>query len=51
METNCIYTAGGDGNLVVYSLDTLDFIKIKKLSNNKIRAIDFNYKTSEIAIA
>jgi WD40 repeat protein len=51
LETNCFYTAAGDGNFAVCSLDTLSLIKIKKLSNEKVRSIDFNYKTSEIALA
>jgi len=50
-KTNCFYTAGGDGNFAVCSLDTLSLIKIKKLSNQKVRGIDFNYTTSEIAVA
>jgi WD40 repeat protein len=32
-------------------LDTLSLIKIKKLSEQKVRNIDFNYVTSEIAVA
>jgi len=51
IKTNCFYTAGGDGNLAVCSLDTLSMIKIKKLSLEKVRSIDFNYITSEIAVA
>jgi WD40 repeat protein len=51
LETNCFYTAGGDGNFAVCSLDTLSLIKMKKLSKEKVRSIDFNYITSEIAVA
>jgi WD40 repeat protein len=51
LETNCFYTAGGDGNFAVCSLDTLSLIKMKKLSLEKVRSIDFNYITSEIAVA
>lgn len=51
LETNCFYTAGGDGNFAVCSLDTLSLIKMKKLSHEKVRSIDFNYTTSEIAVA
>lgn len=51
LKTNCFYTAGGDGNFAVCSLDTLSLIKIKKLSEQKVRNIDFNYVTSEIAVA
>lgn len=51
LNTNCFYTAGGDGNFAVCSLDTLSLIKIKKLSTQKVRSIDFNYTTSEIAVA
>ena len=51
LKTNCFYTAGGDGNFAVCSLDTLSLIKMKKLSKEKVRSIDFNYTTSEIAVA
>jgi len=51
LKTNCFYTAGGDGNFAVCSLDTLSLIKMKKLSRDKVRSIDFNYITSEIAVA
>ncbi|MFB0904720.1 MAG: WD40 repeat domain-containing protein [Nonlabens sp.] len=50
-KTNCFYTAGGDGNFAVCSFDTLSLIKMKKLSHQKVRSIDFNYTTSEIAVA
>ena len=51
LKTNCFYTAGGDGHFAVCSLDTLSLIQIKKLTNEKVRNIDFNYTTSEIAVA
>ncbi|HVW13895.1 MAG TPA: hypothetical protein VHB54_08740 [Mucilaginibacter sp.] len=51
LETNRFYTAGGDGNFGVCSLDSLSPIKIMKLCGEKVRGIDFNYHTSEIAIA
>jgi WD40 repeat protein len=51
LETNCFYTAGGDGNFAVCSLDTLSLIKIKKLSHEKVRSIDFNLVSSEVAVA
>ena len=51
LKTNCFYTASGDGNFAVCSLDTLSLIQIKKLTNEKVRNIDFNYTTSEIAVA
>ena len=51
LKTNCFYTAGGDGNLAVCSLDTLSLLKMKKLSYDKARSIAFNYVTSEIAVA
>jgi len=51
LKTNCFYTAGGDGNFAVCSLDNLSLIRIKKLSEQKVRNIDFNYITSEIAVA
>ncbi|MGY8888636.1 MAG: WD40 repeat domain-containing protein, partial [Flavobacteriales bacterium] len=50
-KTNCFYTASGDGNFAVCSLDTLSLIQIKKLTNEKVRNIDFNDTTSEIAVA
>ena len=50
LETNCIYTSFGDGNFAICSLDTIDLIKIRKLCVEKVRNIDFNYTTSEIAI-
>jgi len=50
IKTNCFYTAGGDGNFAVCSLDTLSLVKMKKLSNEKVRSIDFNYTNSEIAV-
>jgi len=51
LKTNCFYTAGGDGNLAVCSLDTLSLLKIITLSHEKLRSIDFNYNASEIAVA
>lgn len=51
LETNCFYTAGGDGNFAVCSLDTLSPVKIKRLCAEKVRSIDFNEETSEIAVA
>jgi WD40 repeat protein len=51
LKTNCFYTAGGDGNFAVCSLDTLSLLKMKKLSYDKVRSITFNDVTSEIAVA
>ena len=51
LKTNCFYTVGGDGCLAVCSLDTLSLVKIKRLCLKKVRSIDFNYYTSEMAIA
>ncbi len=51
LETNCFYTAGGDGNFAVCSLDSLSLIKVITLCGEKLRSIDFNYHASEIAIA
>jgi WD40 repeat protein len=51
LQTNCFYTAGSDGNFAVCSLDKLALIKIKKLCDAKVRSIDINYYTSEIAVA
>jgi WD40 repeat protein len=50
VKTNCFYTAGGDGNFAVCSLDTLSLLKMKKLSYDKVRSIAFNEITSEIAV-
>ena len=49
--TNCFYTAAGDGTFAICSLEDLSVIKIKKLCNEKVRSIDINYFTSEIAVA
>ena len=51
MEANCFFSTAGDGNFAICSLDTLSLIKIKKLCNEKVRSIDFNDHTSEIAVA
>ena len=51
LQTNCFYSAGGDGNFAVCSLDSLSLIKIKKLCDAKARSIDINYHASEIAVA
>lgn len=51
LKTNCFYTAGGDGNFAVCSLDNLSLIKVISLSGEKLRSIDFNYNASEIAIS
>jgi WD40 repeat protein len=51
LKTNCFYTAGGDGNFAVCSLDTLSLLIMKKLSYDKARSIAFNDLTSEIAVA
>jgi WD40 repeat protein len=51
LQTNCFYSAGGDGNFSVCSLDSLSLIKIKKLCDAKARCIDINYPASEIAVA
>lgn len=50
-QTNCFYSAGGDGNFAICSLETLSLIKIKKLCEEKVRSLDLNYHSSEIAIA
>jgi hypothetical protein len=50
-QTNCFYSASGDGALAICSLDTLSLIAIKKLCNEKARTIDFNYTTKELAVA
>jgi WD40 repeat protein len=50
LKTNYFYTAGGDGNFAVSSLCTLSLIKIKKLSNQKVPSIDYNYTNSEITV-
>jgi WD40 repeat protein len=51
LETDCFYTAGGDGNLGVCSLGSLSLIKVITLCGGKLRSIDFNPNASEIAIA
>ncbi len=51
LQTNRFYTAGGDGNFAVCSMETLSLIKIKKLCDAKARSIDINYPASEIAVA
>jgi WD40 repeat protein len=51
LKTNSFYTAGGDGNFAVCSLDTLSLLKMKKLSYDKVRSIAFNEANSEIAVA
>lgn len=51
LETNCFYTAGGDGNFAVCSLDTLSLVKVRRLCAEKVRSIDFNCDTAEIAVA
>lgn len=50
LQTNCFYTAGGDGNFAICSLEILSLIKIKKLCDAKARSIDINYHASEIAV-
>jgi WD repeat-containing protein 61 len=51
LETGCFYSAGGDGHFASCSLEQLSLIKLKKLCTEKVRALDFNYITSEIAVA
>jgi WD repeat-containing protein 61 len=51
LETGCLYSTGGDGNFASCSLEQLSLIKLKKLCAEKVRSIDFNYITSEIAVA
>ncbi len=51
LKTNYFYTAGGDGNLAICSLDTFSPTRIITLSHEKLRSIDFNNSASEIAIA
>lgn len=51
LETDCFYTAGGDGNLGVCSLGSLSLIKVITLCAEKLRSIAFNSNASEIAIA
>jgi WD40 repeat protein len=49
--THSFYTVAADGNFAICSLDTLSLFKIKKLCEEKVRSIDLNYLTSEIAVA
>ena len=50
IPTNCFYSAGGDGNFAICSLENLSMLQIKKLCAEKVRSIDLNYTTSEIAV-
>lgn len=50
-ETGCFYSTGGDGHFACCSLEHLSLLKLKKLCAEKVRAVDFNYITSEIAVA
>src|SRR5690625_1489095 len=50
LETNRVFTVGGDGMLMVYSLDDFALIKMEKLCDEIVRDIDFNYVSSEIAV-
>jgi WD40 repeat protein len=51
VQTNCFYSAGGDGNFAICSLETLSMIQIKKICAEKVRSIAFNYHNKEIALA
>jgi WD40 repeat protein len=50
-RNRCFYTAGGDGNFAVCSIDELNLIKIKKLCDEKLRAITINNVLQQIAVA
>jgi len=50
-KTNCFYTCSGNGEFAVCSLDTLSVLKVKKVCDEKVRSIDFNYITDELALA
>jgi WD40 repeat protein len=47
--TNYFYTASGDGNLAVCSLENLTMVKIRKLCSEKVRSIAFG--ENEMAVA
>lgn len=51
LKTNCFYSGAADGNFAVCSLESLSLIKVKKLCEGKVRSINFNYYSSEIAVA
>ncbi len=45
------YSVGGDGNFAHCSLDSLSLLRIKKLTESKLRQIDISSDESELAIA
>jgi WD40 repeat protein len=48
---DCFYSGDADGNFAVCSLNSLSLIRMRKLCSGKIRSIDFNYQSFEIAVA
>lgn len=51
LKTGCFYTTAGDGCIAVCSLETLSLLQLKKLCHEKVRSIDFNYSSNELAVA
>jgi WD40 repeat protein len=51
LKSNSFYSASGDGNFAICSLESLSLIKIKKLCDEKVRSIDVYHPSSEIAVA
>jgi WD40 repeat protein len=51
LSTGHFFSASGDGNFAIGSLETLSLLKIKKLCEEKVRSIDVNNNASEIAVA
>lgn len=51
LKTNCFYSGAADGHFAVCSLESLSLIKVKKLCDGKVRSINFNDQSSEIAVA
>ncbi|MDF2436867.1 MAG: repeat protein [Bacteroidota bacterium] len=51
LESKCFYSASGDGNFAICSLESLSLIKIKKLCGEKVRSIDVHLPSSQIAVA
>jgi len=50
-QNNCIFSAGGDGQLGVCAIDDLSLKAIKKLCDEKVRNIAFNKDHSIAAVA
>lgn len=51
LKTGCFFTTAGDGCIAVCSMDTLSLLQLKKLCQEKVRSIDFNFTSNELAVA